>query len=54
MGEELYKIDIDVGRGIPEVLTSTSIPLSGMSLACDLVPLLVTGFLATTALKDLG
>ena len=54
MGEALNKVDIEVGRGIPEVFTSTSIPLSGMSLAWDLVPLLVTGFLATTALKDLG
>jgi len=54
MGEALNRVDIDLGRGIPEVFTSTSIPLSGISLACDLVALLVTGFLATTALKDLG
>ena len=48
-GDTLYRMDIAIGSGFHDVDRSISIPLSGISLLCDFVALLTTGFLATTA-----
>ena len=42
-------MEIANGSGFHDVDRSISIPLSGISLLCDFVALLTTGFLATTA-----